>query len=90
MSLVSDQGIFMPAKALGDQLELELKRALNHFWPAGYTQEMFFKYCQRVKPPGEEAETFYCDGVPLLRIHEVKTEVTGKKMRMTQKVERLY
>lgn len=90
MSLVSDEGLFLPAKAMGDQLEQELRLALDHYWPTGWTQELFNRYAQRVQVPGDEAETFYVDGVPLLRIHPMKSEVVGKKLRVTQKVERLY
>ena len=90
MSLVSDQGIYLPAKALGDQLEQEIRLALNHYWPTGWTLDMVKKYCQRVRLDTDEAETFYCDGVPLLRIYPVKSEVVGKKLRMTQQVDRLY
>lgn len=90
MSLVSDEGLFLPAKAMGDQLEQELRLALDHYWPKGWTQELFARYAQRVQVPGDEAETFYVDGVPLLRIHPMKSEVIGKKLRVTQKVERLY
>lgn len=87
---MSDEGLFLPAKAMGDQLEQELRLALDHYWPTGWTQELFSRYAQRVQVPGDEAETFYVDGVPLLRIHPMKSEVVGKKLRVTQKVERLY
>lgn len=90
MNEVSDAGIYLPAKALGDQLAVELKRACARFWPTGYTQRQFQKYAQRVQLPGEEAETFYLDGVPMLRIHPIRSVVVGRKLRMTRTVERLY
>jgi hypothetical protein len=88
--IVSDEGLYLPAKALGDQLERELQSALNHYWPTGWTQQMFAKYCQRLQVPGDEAETFYIDGKPMLRIYPMKQTVIGKKLRMTQQVDRLY
>lgn len=90
MNEVSDAGVYLPAKALGDQLEQELLLALNRYWPTGWTVREFNKYCQRVQLKGDEAETFYIDGKPMLRIYPMKTEIIGKKVRMTQQVDRLY
>lgn len=90
MSLVSDEGIYLPAKALGDQLEDQIRLALNHYWPNGWTLDDVRRYCQRVKIDGEEAETFYIDGKPMLLIYPMKSEVIGRKMKVTQQVERLY
>lgn len=88
--LVSDAGIFLPAKSLGDQLEAELRHAMNHHFKRGWSIADVNRYCQRVKLAGDEAETFYIDGKPMLRIWQAKTEIIGRKLRMTQKVERLY
>lgn len=77
--------------ALTSKMEVEIREALNAFWPV-WTLEDVKRRCQIVRCG--ETETLYADGIPLLEMHPPEQSIERTDVsyivRVTRKFRRLH
>lgn len=93
MALFGDH-IATAATAMVGQLEEEIRAALDAHWSDGWTYGDVRRRCVLQRVPNDPVETFIVDGVPLLHIWPVETEMERHEdrvvLRYTRQIRRLY